>query len=98
MYLWSRKYSLLIQPPPTADFHCATEADEVEGNNNNKNNNNFMVFPYMDGNCKDGQFTFFFKWTAKKCKLMLYVHSVVLLKTSWFYLATFPLPSWFAFN
>ena len=94
------EYSLL--PPPTAEGRCAIEANVVGGNNNNNNNNknNLMVFPYMDGNCKDGQFTVFWKWTAKKCKLMLYVHSVLLLNSSCFYLATFSLPSssWFACN
>ena len=92
------EYSRL--PPPTTEGCCAIEANVVGGNNNNNNNNNLMVFPYMDGNCNDGQFTVFWKWTAKKCKLMLYVHSVLLLNSSCFYLATFSLPSssWFACN
>lgn len=48
----------------------------------------------------DGQFTAFLKWTAKKFNLMLYVYSVLLLNSSWFYFATFSLPSssWFACN
>lgn len=58
------EYSRL--PPPTAEGRCAIEADVVGGNNNNNNNDNLMVFPYMDGNCMDGQFTVFFKVDCKE--------------------------------